>query len=558
MVYERKWMLLNCLRPKEPVIYPKCDRKVFVDEVDEYLPERYRQIAKELKDKFSHQSNITVPVPKILEPDLAPITGPVKRRGNFSLFIPTHRQAAANLITMFMASKEAGELMALGSYIKDRSNPYLFQYAYQVALLHHPAAKGLPLPSVVEQFPEQFIDPVVFPLLTEENIVVDSNERVMIEIPRNYTASDLEDEQRLAYFREDIGVNMHHWHWHLVYPYEGPIEIVRKDRRGELFYYMHGQLVARYEAERLSNEMPRIVVYSNFREPIKEGYYSKLLRNTNMRPYPGRAPNTTLKDVNRPDEDVVVTLDDEEQVRSNILFAIDQGVAIAADGTRIPLNNDRGIDILGDIIEASILSVNPDLYGDFHNNAHNLIAFAHDPDGRYNESYGVMGDTSTAMRDPIFYRLHLHMDDIFQRHKRQLPTYTRRQLGYEPVAVSSVGVKIPRDNAAPNVLLTFWQRSQIDLSAGLDFAAPGRAFISFIHLQHAEFNYEINVNNNGTAPLTGTCRIFLAPVHDEYGRDYLFEEQRRLMIELDKFVVTRKFNYNVLLFVTLCNQVKKP
>lgn len=222
MVYDRKWLLLNCLRPKEPTIYPKCDRKVFADEDDEHLPERYQQIAKELKEKFSHQANITVPVPKIIAPDILPITAAVKKRGSFSLFIPSHRQAAANLITMFMASKEAGELMALGMFVKDRTNPYLFQYAYQVALLHHPDAKGLPLPSVVEQFPEQFIDPVTFPLLMEENMVVDPSERVMIEVPRNFTASDLEDEQRLAYFREDIGVNMHHWHWHLVYPCKCP------------------------------------------------------------------------------------------------------------------------------------------------------------------------------------------------------------------------------------------------------------------------------------------------------------------------------------------------
>lgn len=36
-----------------------------------------------------------------------------------------------------------------------------------------------------------------------------------IEIKRNYTATDAEPEQRLAFFREDIGINAHHWHWHL-------------------------------------------------------------------------------------------------------------------------------------------------------------------------------------------------------------------------------------------------------------------------------------------------------------------------------------------------------
>lgn len=37
-----------------------------------------------------------------------------------------------------------------------------------------------------------------------------------------------------------------HWHWHLVYPFEAnDVSIVRKDRRGELFYYMHQQVRAK-------------------------------------------------------------------------------------------------------------------------------------------------------------------------------------------------------------------------------------------------------------------------------------------------------------------------
>lgn len=67
-----------------------------------------------------------------------------------------------------------------------------------------------------------------------------------IEIPLDFTASNLEQEHRIAYFREDLGINLHHWHWHLVYPFEAAREIVNKNRRGELFYYMHQQIIARY------------------------------------------------------------------------------------------------------------------------------------------------------------------------------------------------------------------------------------------------------------------------------------------------------------------------
>jgi tyrosinase len=50
-------------------------------------------------------------------------------------------------------------------------------------------------------------------------------------------------------------------------------------------------------------------------------------------------------------------------------------------------------------MEASqTLSVNPALYGDLHNTGHVFIAFSHDPDHRHLESFGVMGDSATAMR----------------------------------------------------------------------------------------------------------------------------------------------------------------
>ena len=47
------------------------------------------------------------------------------------------------------------------------------------------------------------------------------------------------------------------------------------------------------------------------------------------------------------------------------------------------LDEARGIDILGNIVEASILTPNDNLYGDLHNFGHMAIGFCHDPDNRY-------------------------------------------------------------------------------------------------------------------------------------------------------------------------------
>lgn len=50
-----------------------------------------------------------------------------------------------------------------------------------------------------------------------------------------------------------------------------------------------------------------------------------------------------------------------------------------ADGRTIDLD----IDILGNMMEASILSPNRELYGSIHNNGHSFSAYMHDPQHRY-------------------------------------------------------------------------------------------------------------------------------------------------------------------------------
>ena len=52
----------------------------------------------------------------------------------------------------------------------------------------------------------------------------------------------------------------------------------------------------------------------------------------------------------------------------------------------MPLVDPRGIDMLGDIVEAAAISINRPFYGDFHNFGHRLIARVHDPDGRFGVS----------------------------------------------------------------------------------------------------------------------------------------------------------------------------
>lgn len=104
-----------------------------------------------------------------------------------------------------------------------------------------------------------------------------------------------------------------------------------------------------------------------------------------------------------------------------------------------------------------------------------------------------------------------------------------------------VNVQVVTANQATNNLVTFWNKSDVDLSRGLDFAPRGPLLARFTHLNHSPFSYRIQVNNRNRTPLLGTCRIFIGPKFDENGLPFTFRAQKSLMIEMDKFTVTRNY-----------------
>lgn len=60
-------------------------------------------------------------------------------------------------------------------------------------------------------------------------------------MPFRLTMNVSNPEEAVTFFREDLGINSHHYHWHVVYPITQPKNY--QDRRGEIFYYMHHQMV---------------------------------------------------------------------------------------------------------------------------------------------------------------------------------------------------------------------------------------------------------------------------------------------------------------------------
>ncbi|KFM79856.1 Hemocyanin A chain, partial [Stegodyphus mimosarum] len=446
----------------------------------------------------------------------------------FSCFLPEHLEEAKRLIEVFYKAPSFDEFISLAEQARTFVNSTLFAFAAEVAILHRSDSRGIIVPPIQEIFADRFIpaDTLIKafsiattkPIGDEHDVIVDVQE----------TGNILDPEYKLAYYREDIGVNAHHWHWHVVYPSVYDINLFGKpkDRKGELFYYMHQQMCARYDCERLSNGLTRMVPFHNFEEPL-EGYAAHLTHIASGRHYAPRPNGLAMHDLR------LVDVQDMQRWTERILEAIHLGKVIDAEGNDIPLDEEHGADILGALIESSYDSKNRQFYGNLHNWGHVMMAYIHDPDGRFRETPGVMTDTATSLRDPIFYRFHRFIDNVFQEYKKTLPVYSQEILNFQNVEITEIKVNAK----IPNVIHTFIREDELELSHCMNFGSPGSVRARYHHLDHESFSYIISCVNNSNTDKHGTVRIFLAPKYDELGNIIPLDEQRRLYIEMDKFPV---------------------
>lgn len=160
-------LLLLFQRPLEPSFFPKNDGKTSINLPSNFYTDRYKSIGQELQTRFGEEATNTINVAPTKIPEIK-FAEVIKKDGSFSPFIPLHQKIAGQLIALFMEQPDVKTLFAVSAYCRDRLNPYLFQYAFAVAVQHRKDTKDLNIPNVVQTFPDQFVDPKAFPRLGEE------------------------------------------------------------------------------------------------------------------------------------------------------------------------------------------------------------------------------------------------------------------------------------------------------------------------------------------------------------------------------------------------------
>ncbi|KAK3870539.1 hypothetical protein Pcinc_024236 [Petrolisthes cinctipes] len=433
----------------------------------------------------------------------------------FSLFNTRQREEALMLVDVLLHAVDFDTFEHSAAFFREKMNEGEFVYAIYVAVTHSPLTDHVVLPPLYEVTPHMF---------TNSEIINKAYTAKMTQTPGDFhmefTGTNKNEEQRVAYFGEDIGINSHHVHWHMDFPFWWNGEHI--DRKGELFFWAHHQLTARFDAERLSNYLSPVDEL-HWDRPIKDGFAPHTSYKFGGE-FPTRPDNKAFDDV-----DGVARMRDMIITESRIRDAIAHGYIEKEDGTHVNIDDVHGIDVLGDVIESSVYSPNAAYYGALHNQAHRVLGAQADPHGKFNMPPGVMEHFETATRDPAFFRLHKYMDNIFKEHKDKLHPYTKEELQYANVQITEVDV---------GELSTYFEDFSVDLGNALDTTETVEDVKVTAHvsrLNHKAFTYNIHINANHAEKVT--VRVLIAPKYDENHVPLDINHARWAGIELDTFWV---------------------
>ena len=436
---------------------------------------------------------------------------------------------------------------AANDALKERINPHLVKMALGIFLTHSKEAQklGVVAPALKEDI--EFNVPF-FPLAaktilpTEPTILPPPTEKPTLLNPT--TADTLKNIETLSYWREDYDLNDHHYHWHLVYPWSGIPDQNKKlhrtiDRQGELFLYMHSQMLARYNAER--------IIWSDSIGMVDPWSYDEVVEPSYTPPpglrdqYGARPPLKGWLEQHTPYMPEKLAPEPKDKMirwRNNINRAIIDGFFYTKieenekkTGT-FKLTESNAMNWVGIVVESEakdLQEVRPgefidhELYGSLHNYGHDKFGeIGYQEYTSDKNRWGVMGFTSVAVRDPVFWIWHRHIDDFRQAIVKKYKQHNLRESA--PSNVKITGVKIlPRDensSTPKGSIVTYLTEPQLELH---EVNAK---------LNHEPYEWKVEVETTLNEVDFGrlkpfTVRIFIAPKQ-------LMHEQR-WYIEMDKF-----------------------
>lgn len=220
--------------------------------------------------------------------------GLLPRNEIFSEFYEPQLKQAIALFKVFYYAKDFDTFYKTAVWARNNVNEGMYLYALSVAIAHREDTYNIILPPIYEIYPYYFFNDEVMEkaMQYKQQYYGKYKKDDVYTIYANYSGHylNLHPEQSMSYFTEDVGVNAFYYYYNLYYPFwmSGEEFKLKNDRRGEQYYYLYQQLLARYYLERLSNDFGAIEMF-NYELFVPTGYYPSL-RHSNGLEFPSR-PN---------------------------------------------------------------------------------------------------------------------------------------------------------------------------------------------------------------------------------------------------------------------------
>lgn len=457
----------------------------------------------------------------------------------FSIFYDHHRDEAIALFHVLFFANDWDTFYKTACWAREHVNEGMFIYAMHASILHRKDTQGLILPAIYEINPYYFVNSEVIDKAYTYKMKHDMKDYKTFTIDANYTGWYMNNNptmRDMAYFTEDVDMNALYFYFNMDYPFwmSGEEYGLDKDRRGELFYWFHQQILAKYYLERLSNNHGSIHIF-DWEEPIKTGFVPTM-RYHNGLEFPTRPAWIHLmynphNQHHQGHDDNVFRLTEVEDFERRIRDAIDFGAVFTEDGTKIDLYSKDGFNMLGKIIEGGD-SPNTRFYGVLQAIAHKILGYSPHPHDEYKVVPSAMEHFETCMRDPIFFQFYKRILHKFFDYKRHLPHYKHEELMLPGVKIEKVDF---------DKLVTFMDHYTWEMTNALyfteeeflDTTGKFQVHVRQMRLNHKPFTMKIATTSEKDMEVM--IKVFIGPKYDEMGHHMHMEDNWMNFVQMDQF-----------------------
>ncbi|KAK2586862.1 hypothetical protein KPH14_009800 [Odynerus spinipes] len=459
--------------------------------------------------------------------------GMLPRGEVFSVYYPKLLKESVALYRLFYYAKDFDVFYKTALWARVYINEGQFVCAFYNAVIRRPDTVYIQLPPIYEMYPYAFFNTEVIEKAHHAKTFgkLDSKKSAGYDtyiIPANYsgwyTTYEYDQESKLNYFTEDIGLNLYYFYFRQEFPFwlKGE-EYDFPKYRGEEYLYGHKQLMSRYYLERLSNDLGKVEDF-DWNRNFYPGYYPTMAYHNGL-PFPQR-PHWSMFPYYK-----YKYIKDVHDMESRLTGAIDSGYIVDTYGKLVNIYTPEGLNILGNLIEGNQDSYNYDFYGSIDNFARKILGYNLDPVTPYHVIPSALETFATSMRDPAFYRLYKRISYYYYKYKMHQKPYVKDEIVYPGLKVESFAV---------DKLITYFDQFDTSLNNGLMVESQQEAESYVIkarqyRLNHKPFTFHITINAEKNTK--AAIRIFLGPKYDVHHKLLNFEDNTRYFYEIDNWIL---------------------